>query len=407
MRMTLLAPLLAAIHGTALAEPLTYEAALERAASGAPSVLAGEAGITATRSAALAAAELPDPRLQAGIMNLPVTGPNVLDPVEMTMFQVGVEQEIPNLAKRHARAGLASSEIGLAEARLELTAREVRVAAGTAWIELAYAQRRLELAGDAEAELEKLVPVANSAVASGSARPAESLEIRRSIIELQDAVTTIEAEREAAQALLQRYVPVSEPVAAGPMPSSTIEPEHLRPGLERHPELQLSDAGIERAEAQVRLAEAERRPDFGASVNYGVRDRQFGDVFSVMGSITLPIFVGRRQEPRIAAAEAEARAARFRLEDQRRQLAAEFEADLAEWRSAYRQWRRASEELLPLARDRATFETASFAAGRAELTDVVAAKTALALLELEILRREADTAKAAETLRLNYGEDER
>ena len=38
---------------------------------------------------------------------------------------------------------------------------------------------------------------------------------------------------------------------------------------------------------------------------------------------------------------------------------------------------RAREELLPLARDRAQLEIASFAAGRAELIDVIEAKTAL------------------------------
>ena len=65
---------------------------------------------------------------------------------------------------------------------------------------------------------------------------------------------------------------------------------------------------------------------------------------------------------------------------------------------------RAREELLPLARDRADLETASFAAGRAELIDVVSAKTALALLELEILEREEATVAAAAKLRLTYRE---
>ena len=59
-------------------------------------------------------------------------------------------------------------------------------------------------------------------------------------------------------------------------------------------------------------------------------------------------------------------------------------------------------------RSRATVpssETASFAAGRADLVDVIAAKSALALLELEILEREQMAVEAAATLRLTYGED--
>ena len=90
--------------------------------------------------------------------------------------------------------------------------------------------------------------------------------------------------------------------------------------------------------------------------------------------------------------------------DELRELEAQFAADLAAWRSAARQWQRAREELLPLARDRADLEMASFAAGRADLIDVIEARTALALLELEILEREEATVEAAATLRLTYRE---
>ena len=130
----------------------------------------------------------------------------------------------------------------------------------------------------------------------------------------------------------------------------------------------------------------------------------FGDVVSVMGSITLPIFAGRRQNPRIAAAEAEATAAQSIQLDRLRELQAQFEADLAAWRSAYRQWQRATEELLPLAQSRADLERASFAASRAELLDVIEAIKALALLQIEILEREETTVETATTLRLTYTE---
>lgn len=59
---------------------------------------------------------------------------------------------------------------------------------------------------------------------------------------------------------------------------------------------------------------------------------------------------------------------------------------------------------MPLARERADLEMASFAAGRAELLDVIDAIKALALLEIEILEREQATAEAAVKLRLTYTE---
>jgi len=391
----------------AQAQAVGYEEALQAARAEQPLLRAGELRIKGRRDAAEAVDELPDPRVRAGVTNLPVTGPAAFDPGEQlpTQIAVGIEQEIPNLARRRARFSVASAEIRLAEARLGLTERNVLVDAGLAWVSLHFAQRRHDLALGALADLRQLVPVANSAVAAGSARPAESLAIRRELLGIEDAITTIDADRETAQALLSRYIAADGPIAQGPAPSADVDLRRLRFALDTYPELLLAAAALDRAEAGIRLARSEKRPDFGVSVTYGRRDPDFGDVVSVMGSITLPIFTVRRQNPLIAAAEADAAAALAERDDRLRAVTAQFEADLAAWRSASRQWERARDELLPLARDRAQLETASFAAGRAELIDVIAAKSALALLELEILEREQAAVGAASTLRLTYGED--
>jgi outer membrane protein TolC len=389
------------------AQSVGYEETLAAVRGEQPLLEAGALRVQARREAAEAADELPDPRVRAGVMNLPVTGPAAFDPYEQlpTQIAIGVEQEIPNLARRRARYAIAGSDIRVAEARLGMTERSILADVGTAWIDLYYAQQRLELARTALSELRDLVPVANSAVASGSARPAESLAIRRELLQVEDAMTAIEADRETAQAELSRYITEDEPVASGAPPRAILNPDRLRFELETNPELQLADAERRRAEAAIGLARAERRPDFGVSVTYGRRNPDFGDVVSVMGSVTLPIFTDRRQNPRIAAAEADAAAALAERDDRLRAITARFEADLAQWRSAVRQWERARDQLLPLARARADLETASFAAGRADLIDVIAAKSALALLELEIVEREQAAVEAAAVLRLTYGEN--
>ena len=210
--------------------------------------------------------------------------------------------------------------------------------------------------------------------------------------------------QKAAQAMLARYIAVQNATATGSIPAPDVDVEQLRATLESNPEIILAVAQVRQAEASIDLARSEKRPDFGINVSYGRRDPMFGDVVSVMGSITLPIFAGRRQNPRIAAAETEASAAQAIQLDRLRELQAQFEADLAAWRSAYRQWQRATEELLPLAQSRADLERASFAANRAELLDVIEAIKALALLQIEILEREEATVEAATTLRLTYTE---
>ena len=399
-------PVLLALAPASNAQSVGYEEALRAATSDQPQVRTSELRLDARREIADAADELPDPRLRAGIQNLPVSGPAAFELGRQlpTQIQVGIEQEIPNLAKRRARFGMADADIDLAAAQLRQTRYRVRVGAGMAWISLAYAQRALTVADDALAEIEGLVPLGRSAVAAGSARPAESLEIRRAVLEVEDMRTRIEADREAAQAMLSRYTALPTATATGTIPSADLDPEGLRAMLQSNPELVVALAQVRQAEARSDLARSERRPDFGVNVSYGRRDPDFGDAISVMGSITLPIFADRRQNPRIAAAEAEAAAAQSARADRLRELEARFETDLAAWRSAYRQWQRATDELLPLAESRVDLERASFAAGRAELLDVIDAIKTLAVLRVDILQREEATVEAAANLRLTYGE---
>ncbi len=399
-------PVLLALAPASYAQSIGYEEALRAAVSEQPQVRARELQLEARRSVADAADELPDPRLRAGIQNLPVAGPAAfeIDRQLPTQIQVGVEQDIPNLAERHARARMAVADIDLASAQLTRAQLTARLGAGEAWISLAYTQQALNVIDEALRQIERLVPLARSAVAAGSARPAESLEIRRAVLEVEDMRTRLESDLDAARAMLARYAAVQGAVATGAIPAADVDAERLRATLELNPDIILAIAQVRQADARIDLARSEKRPDFGINVSYGRRDPMFGDVVSVMGSITLPIFAGRRQNPRIAAAEAEASAAQAIQLDRLRELQAQFEADLAAWRSAYRQWQRATEELLPLAQSRADLERASFAANRAELLDVIEAIKALALLQIEILEREEATVEAATTLRLTYTE---
>lgn len=390
----------------AQAQPVTFDAAIEAARSEPPIVAARALQVDARERRAQAAAQLPDPRFSAGLVNLPVTGPVAFEPDRQlpTQFAIGIQQDIPNLAKRHGDQSIADAETGIARAALAHARHDAAIEAGEAWVALWYAQQRIVLTEAGLGQMRELVAPARSAVASGSARPAQSLEIRRALVAMEDVLTAIEAERDIAQAALARYVPEQSAQAIGPAPATQVDVEQLRGSLAHNPQIALADARSRRAEAVVGRAQADRRPDFGVSVNYGRRDGQFGDAVSVLGSVTLPLFTSQRQQPRIDAAGTEAAAVQAERDDQLRALEAQFLADLARWRSAVTQWERAQGELLPLARHRADLETASYEAGRASLLDVIAARTALIEVELEILQREAAAVHAATRLRLTYVE---
>ena len=178
MRMIYLVPLLAAIPVAVLAEPMTFDAAIRRASATAPSVQASTAGVDATRSAAIAAGQLPDPTLSVGIDNFPISGPPAftLNGDSMTMAHVGIEQAFPNPAKRRARVGRAQADIGVAEADLAVEAQNVRLATAMAWIDLYYAKRRLAQLDLLNSSLIGLQATVTARLASGAARPSQALE---------------------------------------------------------------------------------------------------------------------------------------------------------------------------------------------------------------------------------------
>ncbi len=100
------------------AQSVGYEETLAAVRGEQPLLEAGALRVQARREAAEAADELPDPRVRAGVMNLPVTGPAAFDPYEQlpTQIAIGVEQEIPNLARRRARYAIAGSADDLGHA---------------------------------------------------------------------------------------------------------------------------------------------------------------------------------------------------------------------------------------------------------------------------------------------------
>lgn len=395
---------LASISIPAFAGPLTFDAALEKAAV-APSIKAKALGADGARSARIAAGQLPDPKLALGIASFPISGPLAFQPQRdnFTWLNVGISQDIPNLAKRRAQRGRADADIGVAEAETGVAARIVKVQTALAWINLAYAKRRLAALDNVLGRLDRVVRASPSAVASGASRPAQVLAGREAVATLQDRRDELVSAVGRARAELTRWTGEADPEIAGAIPDFTVDPGQLRASLRQHPTLVLSSATVGRADADLRVAEAERRPDFGIDLSYQRRDPRFGDYVSAGVTIGLPLFKKRRQEPLIAARAADAGRARAEADASLRALTADLEAGLADHVMHHDQWLRARDVLQPLAEQRVTLEMGSYSAGRATLTDIADAHAALADAILNTLDREATVVADGARLILLYG----
>jgi outer membrane protein TolC len=409
MRACLLAPLLVALSTAGHAMPLTFNAALREAAANAPSLKAKGLGVEAARLSRTGAGALPDPRAEVGIESFPVSGPLAFRPSrdDFTMLRIGVSQDLPNLAKRHATQARADADIGAAIADAAVEARSVEVGAALAWINLAYAERRVTALDGVVAGLDRIVATTASATAAGTARPAQVLSGKQALATLADRRSELVAQVARAKAILTRWTGDADPEVAGPLPDFPVDGAALRAALDGHPSIRMIDAQARQADADERLAYAGRRPDFGANFAYQRRDPRFGDYVSAGVSIGLPFFTRRRQNAEIGAAHAAAGKVAAEREVARRQLAADLDADLADHVMHHEQWMRARGTLQPLAEEKVRLETAAYASGRASLTDVADAHAALADAILTTLDREALVAIDGARLALTYRSDDR
>jgi cobalt-zinc-cadmium efflux system outer membrane protein len=156
------------------------------------------------------------------------------------------------------------------------------------------------------------------------------------------------------------------------------------------------------ADADVALARAGKRPDWGWELAYQHRDPMWGDMVSLGATVSLPVFAGKRQDSMIAAKTQTASRVRIEREAARRTLSAQLEADLADHRMHHDRLMRAQSTLVPLAERKADLETASYAAGNAGLADVLQAQLALAEAQVDALSREADVVRDAVRIDLTY-----
>ena len=386
------------------AEPLTFAEAVELAETATPAIEARSLVVEAAQSAAIAADQLPDPKLSVDIMDRRIAGPFEISPRPgrdgFPRQRIGISQDIPNGAKRRARAGQAMADITVARANKETLVQDVQLYSALSWIDLYYAQRRLQILEVLQQSLNEVSATVGARLESGTTRPAQAFEPERLIAKLADRRSLRAAEIEKARAMLARWTGVEGPETEGTLPEFTIDREALVSTIKELPILDIQDAKVERADADVELARANKRPDFSVNASYAHRRPEYGEYVSVGVTIDLPLFAKKRQNPLIDARILEASAARLEADDLERQLQAELSRDLAANRSYRENWERSKNTLLPLAKKQAELERVSYGAGRVDLDTALNAAVAFAEAEIDLLDREATLVR--DTVRIKY-----
>lgn len=295
---------------------LTLEQALERARQSAPAVVAARMRIDEAHSriigASLPFSSNPSVEVEAGRRSGDVTS---------TDYGVAVGQEIDLPPRRSARLDAARAGVMQEEQRARDVEREVLRQVATTFLRAVEARERAEAAANGKHLAEEALGIAEKRYGAGDVAQLD-VNLART------AVARADAEVRAANALLtghatqlQILLGMTEPLTpTGSLRDALpVTTDDLAARAADRPDLRLLEGEIAEAEAEQRLAQTLRWPDFGLRASFAEEE---GDRIVLGGiGVTLPIFQ-RGQE---AAAIAAARLARLRVEREALKRATEAE----------------------------------------------------------------------------------
>jgi outer membrane protein TolC len=378
---------------------LTIESAQRLALARSRSLPAQDFAVAAARDMAVAAGQLPDPVLKAGVDNLPVSGADrySLGADFMTMRRVGISQELTSSEKRRWRAERyeAEAERALSEKRALSAALERDTA--LAWLELYFARQSDNLLTALATQATQEVDASRSAHRGGRASLADT--VAAEIGMNQVAERRIESGRrvQVAQTALQRWAGDAALQELGTLPDMSAGET---PNVSAHPHLAALHGQEQIAKAESGLAQAARKQDWTVEVAFQQRGSGYSNMVSFGVSVPLQWDREKRQNREISARRLQEQQAQAEIEEAQRELAAMAQSQLAEWQAGVARVKQYRESTLPLAERRQEAVLAEYRGGKASLTDVLAARRAALDVRLQAVEAEAAMAKA--WVQLNY-----
>ncbi|MBK5476754.1 TolC family protein [Pseudomonas sp. TH21] len=360
-----------------LASALTLDDALRLAQTTAPSLAAESAKLQAATQAAIPAGELPDPKLVVGLQNFPIGGPDrgTLYGDDMTEQMVGIQQQVPSRDKRKARVELADATVARTAAEGRVERLNVRQATAQAWIRAYAVERKDALFQDFYQQNRLLQDSIRAQLAGGRGQPSDVVIPRQEAAELAEREDALTEQRAQARAALKRWIGAAASEApSGQWPNWPLAHPY---NLHQHPELQAFAPRTREAEARLREAKAQKTSDWSWEVDYQHRGREYGDMVSLQLSFDLPIFPGRRQNPGIAARQAELDQLDAEREAATREHTQVLDDDLATYQRLDRAVQRSQDSLVPLAEEKVALSLAGYRAGKTELMALVSARREL------------------------------
>ncbi|MBC7686172.1 MAG: TolC family protein [Bdellovibrionales bacterium] len=359
---------------------------------------AQDAAIAAAGDMAIAAGQLPDPILKAGIDNLPLSGPDrfSLGNDFMTMRRIGVMQELTGSGKRQLRAERFEREAE--KGRVTKTAALAAIERDTAlaWLDRYYVEKMAAVLADQAAQASLEIEAAAGAYRAGRGSQADVLAARSALAMVMDRSSELQRRVRNARTMLARWTgqALDAPLAGQPaIDAIHLDPATLDTQLSHHPEIAVMNRQQDIAQVEAKLAQANRKADWTVEVAFQNRGPAYANMLSVGISLPLQWDRNKRQDRELAAKLGLVEQAKAERDEQLRGHVAETRIMIAEWENGRERHARYERELIPLAAERTAATLAAYRGGKANLSEVLASRRAEIEVRLQALQLQMDTAR--------------
>jgi outer membrane protein TolC len=387
-------------------QTLELSTLIQEALTRNPEIQAARQRYRAAQARPSQAGSLPDPMIEGAYHNEPLT-PLTLGQSDFSFLRFGVSQEVPFPGKLSLREDIASREAEREGQMLRATTLSVTARLKTAYDELAFAHRALEILQRNKDFLLDLQKSTEARYQVGQGLQQDVIKAQVEVSLLTSRLLQLEQKREGLSAtingLLNRppLAPLGPPTPLHKSPfTTTLEALHDL-ALEYSPELKGADVLLVRTELSLSLAQREYYPDLVFKADYMNKTARLPE-WEVGVGIKVPLYFWRKQRYGVAEAVESVGEARSTRQNVQQTLLARIKELYTQARTAEQLTTLYQTAIIPQSRLSLESTSAGYAVGKVDfltlLNNVLVLREAELSYEEQLTEFEKSVAQLEETV---------
>jgi len=390
-------------------EQLTLKQVVDDAVKNNPAVIESQKRWEEKQARIPLAKAWPNPQLAIMKDDIPDSS---LNPFDAMMTEYTLTQDMMNPAKLKAMGKMAGSDAQMARASYQDKQMEVYTAAKTAYYDLLYSDKALEIGKENQVLMGQLVQIAQVNYSTGMVPLQDTLKAQTEYSKMTADLVSMASMAEVAKAKLNTVLgrsadmplAVKEEFSAPPPNFDVVKLQQAAQAAK--PAVVGMEKQVDMAKNSVELAKKQRLPDYQFSVGYKDRKQTMmdtqPDTWKMEVMVMLPLWQGKNKAE-INAAAANLTAAQASLINMQNMTSLDLQMAMTDAQSAWRQINLYKNTVIPQAEQTYQAGVVSYTNGKVDFMAVLDSLNALRNVRLDYYKARIDYEKAAANLEKAVG----